>query len=260
VPPKSSNRKGGILRYEYIFRVSGMLVAFAFMVGIAAAQATVKSETLPVLSRMDTTSDVIGTLKKGDSVVIEMSILGEGNAEWCSIREPAQQRSLGYVRCEYLERPPAPKPAAVPVVPAAPPAAQQVASDSQPALGGIWDPNHPSTLGEKRYLVYAGILAKTFRFSPQQKERVLEIAQRTGIPACIEDTDRYVRKNSVPPDLFRTPTSWTTQCDWNFQAFIEQVFALVSPEQQTSYRASYKRFSDEVAGHRRALELNSRKR
>jgi len=64
------------------------------MTGAATPQATVKSESLPVYSRMNATSDVVKTLKKGDAVVIEMSVPGESNTEWCSIQEPTQKASL----------------------------------------------------------------------------------------------------------------------------------------------------------------------
>jgi hypothetical protein len=98
------------------------------MTGAATPQATVKSESLPVYSRMNATSDVVKTLKKGDAVVIEMSILGESNIEWCSIQEPTQKTSLGFVRCEFLARPPAPMASFAPIEAAKAQAATQPAA------------------------------------------------------------------------------------------------------------------------------------
>lgn len=249
--------KGDILGRGDIVRTCRLLAGLAFMTGAATPQATVKSESLPVYSKMDATSDVVKTLKKGDAVVIEMSILGEGNAEWCSIQEPTQKRSLGYVRCEFLARPPASKPVAPPAQ-AAPVQSAVLATDQQAASRGFWEPGHKETLGEYRYLGYARILSTNFGFSQNQKDQSLQIADRIGLLVCIEDTDSYARKGLTPPDLLRTPRSRTTQCDWNFQTFIEQVFALVTPEQQAAHRVAYAQFSEDVASHRRALETNSR--
>jgi len=236
---------------------------YTLMTVVAPAQTTVKSESLPVYSKTDTSSTIIRTLKKGDVVVIEFSVWGENNVEWCSIHEPAQKTSSGYVRCESLARPPASKavaaPAkATPVQSAAPGAVQQAAPP------GYWEPGHKETLGEARYLAYARILATNFAFSQDQKDQSLRIADRIGLLACIEDTDSYARQGLTLLDIqkaeYRTFRSPTTQCDWIFQGFIEQVFALVTPEQQVSHRAAYARFSEEVASHRRALETNSRGR
>jgi hypothetical protein len=66
-----------------VVRNCGLLAGLAFMTGAATPQAFVKSESLPVYSRVDAASDVVKTLKKGDAVVVEMSILGEDNAQWC---------------------------------------------------------------------------------------------------------------------------------------------------------------------------------
>jgi hypothetical protein len=64
-----------------------------------------------------------------------------------------------------------------------------------------------ATLGEQRYLGWAAVIAADFSFTRQQKDRVLPIARLTGISACIEDTNSYVRKGLTPPDLLTTPSS-----------------------------------------------------
>jgi hypothetical protein len=241
-----------------LIRVASIFSGLAIALGAETPQAIVKSESVQVHSKMDETSDVVMTLKKGDAVVIEISFLGKGNVEWCSIRETTRKQGLGYVRCEFLVRSAASKAAAgrvqaVPVQSAVPGAGQQ------PASHGYWEPAHKDTLGEFRYLTYARILATNFGFSQGQKDQSLKIADRIGLLACIEDTGSYARQGLTPPDLFLTPRSHrTTQCDWTFQSFIEQVFALVTPEQQASNQATYARFREEIASHRRALITNSR--
>lgn len=236
---------------------SVLLALCTLMTAVAEPQTTVKSESLPVYSKTDTSSTIVQTLKKGDVVVIEFSILGEDKIEWCSIHKPAQNTTSGYVRCESLARPPATKPVAVPVQ--ATPAQPTVpGAGQQAAPPGYWEPGHKETLGESRYLGYARILATNFGFSQDQKDQSLRIADQIGLLACIEETDRYARKGLTPPGLLSTPRSHrTTRCDWIFQTFIEQVFALVTPEQQASHRAAYAQFREDVASHRRALKTNS---
>ena len=243
------SRKGGILRYGDML---GAFVLLASMSGVAAAQATVKSESLPVFSRMDSTSDVVKTLKKGDAVVIEMSIQGEDGARWCSIRETAQSKSLGYVRCQFLDRPPEPK-APAPSAPSVPaqPAAQTPSDD-------FWNrvERQQVTYGEMRWLGETTIMARLSGFSPQQKARVLLLSRQAGIPSCIEDTDSYMRKGQMPPDALSSAP--VTQCDWNWQAFMEQVLALVTPEQQAAHPVSYAEWRRQITGRRQGLERRSR--
>lgn len=227
----------------------GLAAIPAFMTALAEPQTKVKPESLPVYAKADATSTIAGTLKKGDAVVVEFSFSGESDIEWCAIREPA-----GYVPCESLDRPPVPK---SPVV-----AAQTIPDElAESPTGnaatppGFWDWRHQVTAGEYRYLGYARILATNFDFSEQQKDQSLRIADRAGLKPCIEETDRYARKGQLPPDALRSPSSYrTTRCGWIFQTFIEQVFALVTPEQQTSHRTAYAEFKREIANHRRVLE------
>jgi hypothetical protein len=51
----------------------------------AATNATVMSESLPVYSRMSTSSTVVTSLKKGDKVTVTIEIKGTDLA-WCSVR------------------------------------------------------------------------------------------------------------------------------------------------------------------------------
>lgn len=86
---------------------SFMCAVVAFFASNAFGQlerATVKAETLAVYSEMSAKSDVIKTIKKGNVVRIEMEMLGsEGN--WCRITEEGQTMSLGFLLCEFLDRP-----------------------------------------------------------------------------------------------------------------------------------------------------------
>lgn len=259
-------RKGGTAR-------AATLLAALTLAGVATPQATVKSGPLQVYARMDETSNVVTILKNGDAVVIEMSVLGKGNMEWCSIRELTEKKTLGYVRCEFLARPPAAKAAPVAVQAApppqpAPPQPATLSAGRQATSGDFWDlvrrdsrfgdPGHQVTFGEMRYLSEAAVFDVTFGFSLEQKYRALQIAGETGIPACIEDTNKYVRKGLMPPDIYSNSNAPLTGCDWIFQAFYERTFALVTPEQQAAHRASYAEFSRQVAGRRHGLSQRLR--
>jgi predicted Zn-dependent protease len=69
----------------------------------AATNATVMSESLPVYSRMSTSSTVVTSLKKGDKVTVTIEIKGTDLA-WCSVRGVGESRAMGYVQCQGLER------------------------------------------------------------------------------------------------------------------------------------------------------------
>ncbi len=239
------------MRARELLRAALLLEAISV---VAVAQGTVNSESLKVFSRMDSASDVVKTLKKGDAVVIEMSIQGEDGAEWCSIREPEQKNRLGYVRCQFLNRPPQPK--SSPVASSASASLPATPAPSDDAL----DLSRLTTLGQQRYLGWAMVIAKDFDFSAQQKACVLPLARQTGILNCVEDTDRHVRQGQMPPDLLTNRNSPVTQCDWSFQAFLEQIFALVTPEQQAAHRATYDDWKRQITGGRPLLEQRSRER
>ena len=266
-------RKGSTAR-------AATLLAALTLALVATPQASVQSERLQVYARMDEISNVVTTLKRGDAVVIEMSVLGKGNTEWCSIRDLTAKTTLGYVRCEFLSRPPAavaapapvqaapPSPPQPPLPQPAPPQPATLSAGRQAASGDFWDlvrrdsrfgdPGHQVTLGEMRYLSEAAVFDAMFGFSLEQKYRALQIAGETGIPACIEDTNKYVRKGQMPPDIYSNSSAPLTGCDWIFQAFYERTFALVTPEQQAAHRASYAEFSRQVTGRRHGLSQRLR--
>lgn len=67
-------------------------------------RATVKTETVHIYSEMSLKSDIVKPLEKGNVVRIEMEMSGSEGA-WCRITEEGKPESLGYVLCEYLDRP-----------------------------------------------------------------------------------------------------------------------------------------------------------
>ena len=66
-------------------------------------RATVECDSLLAYSQMSTDSKVMGHLKKGDIVAIDLEFIGAGGA-WCSVAEPGKRARLGFVESECLER------------------------------------------------------------------------------------------------------------------------------------------------------------
>ncbi len=77
-------------------------------------QVVVESDSVPVFPRMDTTSNMVFTLARGDLVEIRV-VVEAGQVLWCKIKEVASGGRLGYVHCKNLtgEWPPTPAPPTV---------------------------------------------------------------------------------------------------------------------------------------------------
>lgn len=69
---------------------------------VTAANASVTSEALPVFAGMSTASDPVGSLKKGDPVIVDFEI--KTTEKWCSVRLVGQTSKLGFVQCSGLAR------------------------------------------------------------------------------------------------------------------------------------------------------------
>lgn len=71
----------------------------------SAGRAIVKRDGVPVYGRMSSTSQVVSTLKRGTVVTVELSLTTVEGA-WCQL---TIGEATGYVRCDDLEREPAPR-------------------------------------------------------------------------------------------------------------------------------------------------------
>ena len=69
---------------------------------ITVPNAAVASGTTSVYSEMATSSEVVGTLKKGDAVIVDFDI--RTTMKWCSVRLAGQANKLGFVPCQRLTR------------------------------------------------------------------------------------------------------------------------------------------------------------
>ena len=69
----------------------------------AATDAIVKVDSVTVFLEMDNSSDQVSTLKKGDSVYVDLR-MDQGSKSWCGIRPSAQGNRIGFVDCRSLER------------------------------------------------------------------------------------------------------------------------------------------------------------
>ena len=73
-----------------------------------AANASVKTDVLPVYPELRASGEAVETLKMGDAVYVDYQFALLGTA-WCGVRRPGQASRLGYVNCSGLNREPAPK-------------------------------------------------------------------------------------------------------------------------------------------------------
>jgi tetratricopeptide (TPR) repeat protein len=69
----------------------------------AATDAIVKWDTVTVFQEMDPTSEHASTLKKGNSVYVDLRMDQNGKS-WCGVRPSAQANRIGFVDCKSLER------------------------------------------------------------------------------------------------------------------------------------------------------------
>ena len=69
----------------------------------AATDAMVKADSVTVFLEMDSSSDQVATLKKGNSVYVDLR-MDQGGKSWCGVRPSAQASRIGFVDCRSLER------------------------------------------------------------------------------------------------------------------------------------------------------------
>ena len=65
--------------------------------------AVVKSDELTVYSKMSAASKVVKTINRGETVVVRLELMGSGGS-WCGITQGEEQKIIGFVTCEHLER------------------------------------------------------------------------------------------------------------------------------------------------------------
>lgn len=86
---------------------SSRTVAQAQQLPTAATTAKVTAEALAIFSDMNSSSEVVRSLAKGDSVYVDLRI-DQGGMKWCGIRVSAQTARLGFADCKGLARTSAP--------------------------------------------------------------------------------------------------------------------------------------------------------
>lgn len=88
------------------FRIMICFLLFFLFTSKAICQpgsAVVKSDELTVHSKMSATSKVVKTINKGETVVVKLELMGSGGS-WCGITQGEEQKIIGFVTCEHLER------------------------------------------------------------------------------------------------------------------------------------------------------------
>ena len=259
------------------------IVAFVLLLPFAlfgaSGQATVKVESAAVYSQRSASSKVVRSLKKGDAVIVELALAGD-DGEWCSVREPDQKISLGYMRCETLAREPRPQPVVVAPAPAAPRATQQAAAPG----GGT--SRAPSDWGARRGEDYMASLRywtgwppptggplrsnnNMFDFTAEQQAQVEDLANRMGVTGCrqqIETTFRKYARELTRPSLHPTPgekqrveqmtkeiNRFAYPCEVKRLDLLERLPDLMTPEQKKENAKTLASFQADLAKDRKVL-------
>jgi hypothetical protein len=225
-------------------------------------RAVVKSDSSPVYSKMSTASEVVKTLKRGDAVVVEISISGY-DGEWCRIREESRTTGLGYIRCGLLDREQPINPAIV--IPQSP---QQAAPAAPSTAGG------DESIVVSTYMRNAWNFAEVLDFSVNQRERLPELAERTGVNQCIQEMEAAYRRHGLPTtkgaadkltedDIKRLQPNQIAmarevmpshrRCNLSELRLSEQVLDLATPEQRERHAYEIKKFRDVLTIKRAAI-------
>lgn len=238
--------------HQILMPVLTLFFGWTAMAG-SVGRAVVKNDSSSVYSKMSTASEVVRTLKRGDVVVVEMSISGS-DGEWCRIREEGRTTSLGYIRCGLLDREQPTKPAiAVPQSP-------QWAAPTVPSTQG-----GDVSLVKSTYMRNAWNFANLLEFSVDQRERLPELAERTGVSRCIQEMEAAYRRHGLPmtqpevdnlteDDLKRIQPNQIAmarelmpshrRCNLSELNLSEQVLDLATPEQRERYAFQIKKFRE----------------
>jgi len=218
----------------------------------SAGRAVVKNDSSLVYSKMSTASEVVKTLKRGDVVVVEMSISGS-DGEWCRIREESQSTSLGFIRCGLLDREQPTKPEIA------------IHQSSQLVAPTVPSTDVGESLVKSTYMRNAWNFANILEFSEDQREQLPELAERTGVNRCIQEMEAAYRRHGLPMtqaevdnlsegDLKKLQPNQIAmarelmpshrRCDLSELNLSEQVLDLATPEQRERYAFQIKKFRE----------------
>src|SRR5205085_9752164 len=94
--------------FVWVCAIGCLLLAFASYaqqahMPTAATDAKVTADSAIVFQEMDISSDHVSTLKKGDSVYVDLR-MDQGGRSWCGVRPSRQANRTGFVECRGLER------------------------------------------------------------------------------------------------------------------------------------------------------------
>ncbi len=186
---------------------AALCLCFSLLAGTAVAGqlATVTAEPAPVYTYQQRSErDIVKSLKLGDMVSIEFSIVGPGG-EWCAVREPHGNSRLGYMLCSQLRRDPVRQEKMVAVPP--PPPANAPSAPMVSGQSGQRVAVQPDLVTEivDDYMRPPRIWSATFHFTPQQQAEVDALADRTGVTECRRQFEAHARKYESELALGRGP-------------------------------------------------------
>ena len=268
------------MRFRSVCALISSFLSWPLALSGAGGRATVKVESAPVYSQRNASAEVVKSLQKGDPVDVGMTLSGE-DGEWCSVKEPDQKTSLGYMRCEHLAREQRTQPVIIAPEPAAPPATPR-----PPAVAGPAQPTRrygPMDGGEnyiRLVRTWAGWpppLSRAdnlFDFTAEQQAQVEALANQTGVTGCRQQVDAFYRRYAhelAAPSLRPTPAEkqavekmgqafnrFGYPCMMKMQELMEQLPALMTPDQQRAKAVLLAPYKKDLADMRKVLTRPNR--
>jgi hypothetical protein len=247
----------------------------------ASDGATVKAENAPVYGERSVSAAVVKTLQKGDTVEVGVAFAG-ADGEWCTVRDAGRKATLGYVRCEQLEREQRPQPVIIAPEPDAPPPSPE--APQTPAAGSRSMPGPPDPAATPGHFLHElwlwtgwpgrggrsrRVFNNLFGFTAQQQAQVEGLASQMGVTGCsqqVEAFNRNYRRELTHPSLNPTPLEkqrveemrrdfnrFAYPCMMKMQELMEQLPRLMTPEQQQTNDMMLNQYKKDLAARRRVL-------
>src|SRR5579863_1025858 len=189
-----ANLSGTLLRSITLGCLGGIVLC-------AAQQATVDVDALPVRASSSSKSDVIGSLKRGDSVALGL-VLSGGEQTWCEVIYQGPPRLSGFVPCGQLHRePPKAEPNYVAASPSTSAGAARIRPDAAIAealqLSGM-----NQTLEELgNPALYMSAMPRQ-NLTPEQLAEVRQIVMQSMRPEKFQEAVTASLKNAYPSDEY----------------------------------------------------------
>jgi hypothetical protein len=163
------------VRAKYVLIVVALLSASSF----AQDLATVTAETAPLHSQSSMKSGIVGSLDRGHRIAVDWMI-SDSQGNWCLVREPDKEATLGYVLCDQLTQQGLP---------------QISKATSAGSSADSWgnSQNDPDQMEHNAIIFWSAQLGLT----DQQRNKVLRLLESSGLVAARRDLEQTYRSYGI---------------------------------------------------------------